>query len=82
MLALCDSMPDRERAVRLVERLRVAPERALDAEQREAALQAMARDKKARRGAVRFVVLDRIGVPALREVSAAECRGALAAALA
>jgi 3-dehydroquinate synthase len=82
MLALCDTMPDRDRAIKLVERLRVAPERSLDAEQREAALQAMTRDKKARRGAIRFVLLDRIGVPALREVSAAQCRGALAAALA
>ena len=82
MLALCGSMPDRERALHLVERLQVAPERSLDAEQREAALLAMARDKKVRRGVVRFVVLDRIGVPALREVSASECRGALAAALA
>lgn len=82
MLALCDSMPDRDRALRLVERLRVAPERTLDAEQREAALQAMTRDKKARRGAIRFVLLERIGVPTLREASAAECRGALAAALA
>ena len=82
MLALCDTMPDRDRAIKLVERLRVAPERRLDAEQREAALQAMTRDKKARRGAIRFVLLDRIGVPALREVSAAQCRGALAAALA
>jgi 3-dehydroquinate synthetase len=82
MLALCGSMPDHDRAVRLVERLRVTPERVLGAEQREAALLAMTRDKKARRGAIRFVLLDRIGVPVLREVSAAECRGALAAALA
>lgn len=82
MLALCGSMPDRDRALALVERLQVAPERTLDAEQREAALQAMTRDKKARRGAIRFVLLDRIGVPTLREVTAAECRGALAAALA
>jgi 3-dehydroquinate synthase len=81
-LALCDSMPDRDRALKLVERLRVEPERRLDAEQREAALQAMTRDKKARRGAIRFVLLDRIGVPALHEVTAAQCRGALAAALA
>jgi len=82
MLALCDSMPDRDRAIRLVERLHVEPERRLGAEQREEALQAMTRDKKARRGAIRFVLLDRIGAPVLREVTAAQCRGALAAALA
>ncbi len=81
-LALSDTMPDRSRAVALVERLQVAAERTLDADQREAALQAMARDKKARGGTVRFVVLERIGAPALREVTRADCAGALAAALA
>jgi 3-dehydroquinate synthetase len=82
MLALSESMPDRDRALRLVERLRIEPDRALEPAQREAALQAMARDKKARRGAVRFVLLDRIGDPALREVRAEDCSRALAAALA
>jgi len=81
-LALSESMPDRERALRLVERLRISPDRTLDAGQRELALQAMKRDKKARRGAIRFVLLDRIGEPALREVRAADCSRALAAALA
>jgi 3-dehydroquinate synthetase len=82
MLALCEGMPDRDRALRLVERLRIADGRTLDSGQREAALQAMGRDKKARRGAVRFVLLERIGAPVLREASAEDCARALAAALA
>ena len=81
-LALSGTMPDRDRALRLVERLRVEAARTLDAAERESALQAMARDKKARRGAVRFVLLDRIGEPVLREVTSADCSRALAAALA
>ena len=81
-LELSESMPDRARALRLVERLQVAGDRSLDPGEREAALQAMTRDKKARRGAVRFVLLDRIGEPALREVRSADCSRALAAALA
>lgn len=80
-LALSGGMTDRPRAERLVARLRVEAPAALDPDQREAALQAMSRDKKARGGKVRFVVLERIGVPALREVSAAECAKALATAL-
>src|SRR4051812_5835967 len=82
MLALSETMPDRARAVALVARLHVEAERTLDADQREAALQAMSRDKKARGGTVRFVVLERIGAPTLREVTRGECAGALAAALA
>jgi 3-dehydroquinate synthetase len=82
MLALSEAMPDRERALRLVERLLISADRALDAGQRETALQAMTRDKKARRGAVRFVLLERIGEPVLREVRAADLSRALAAALA
>ena len=81
-LALSETMPDRARALALVERLQVAADRTLDADQREAALQAMSRDKKSRNGVVRFVVLERIGAPALREATRAECAGALAAALA
>ncbi len=81
-LALSGNMPDRERALRLVERLRIQAARALDLAERESALQAMGRDKKARRGAVRFVLLERIGEPVLREVSSADCSRALAAALA
>jgi len=82
MLALCDGMPERDRALRLVSRLRIAADGTLDSGQREAALQAMRRDKKARRGAVRFVLLERIGAPVVREASAEECARALAASLA
>ncbi|TMA11994.1 MAG: 3-dehydroquinate synthase [Deltaproteobacteria bacterium] len=82
MLALCEGMPERDRALRLVERLRIADGRTLDSGQRQAALEAMGRDKKARRGAVRFVLLERIGAPVLREASAEDCARALAAALA
>lgn len=80
-LALSGEMPDRERAERLVARLRVEARAALDAGERAAALQAMTRDKKARAGKLRFVVLERIGAPALREVTPAECERALLAAL-
>ena len=80
-LELSDGMPDRERAARLVSRLQVAAPAALDADAREAARQAISRDKKARAGKVRFVVLERIGSPALREVTPADCARALSAAL-
>ena len=40
-------LPEKDRALKLVARLRVEASRALDADQREAALQAMSRDKKA-----------------------------------
>ena len=82
MLALSETMPDRDRAEKLVARLQISAERTLDGDQREAALQAMSRDKKARGGSVRFVVLERIGAARLREVNRADCAGALAAALA
>jgi 3-dehydroquinate synthetase len=82
MLTLSDGMPDRDRALRLVERLRVEADRAIDARRQEAALHAMTRDKKVRKGSVRFVVLERIGAPKVREAGAAECARALAAALA
>jgi 3-dehydroquinate synthetase len=81
MLALCEGMPDVDRALRLVERIPVEA-RGVDARQREAAIRAMTRDKKVRRGRVRFVVLERIGAPKLREVGPEECARALAAALA
>jgi 3-dehydroquinate synthetase len=84
MLELSRSMPadDRERAEKLVARLRVAASHELDANQREAALQAMSRDKKVVAGKVRFVLLERLGEPFLREVTPDDCRRALAAALA
>ena len=75
-------LPERERALALVRRLPVAVDCKLDADQREAALQAMTRDKKARGGRVRFVLLDAIAAPRLAEVSAQECIAALTAALA
>ena len=74
-------LPDRERALGLVQRLKVMADPWLGADEREAALQAMARDKKARAGKVRFVLLDAIGSPRLAEVTPEECRAALAAAL-
>ena len=80
-LELSYPMPDRERALKLIQRLQIEPPVSLDADRREAALQAMTRDKKSRKGMVRFVVLERIGAPLLREVTAAECVRALAAAL-
>jgi 3-dehydroquinate synthase len=80
-LALSDGMPDRTRAERLVARLEVVANVALDEEQRNAALAAMTRDKKARAGKVRFVVLERIGAPRMREASPDECQRALAAAV-
>ena len=72
---------ERDRALLLVRRLQVAADRTLDADQREAALQAMTRDKKARAGKLRFVLLDGIGSPRLVEVGPQECARALAAAL-
>ena len=75
-------LPERERALALVRRLHVAVDCKLDADQREAALQAMTRDKKARGGRVRFVLLDGIAAPRLAEVSPQECIAALTAALA
>jgi 3-dehydroquinate synthetase len=81
MLELCPSMPDRARASKLVERLRVAAPLSLDADERESALQAMTRDKKARAGKLRFVLLEKIGAPVLREVGPADCATALAAAI-
>src|SRR5262249_3854633 len=62
MLTLSTSLPaaERKRAEKLVARLQISVPAALDADQREAALQAMSRDKKARAGKVRFVLLDRL----------------------
>ena len=73
---------DRERALALVRRLQIAVPASLSADQRESTLQAMTRDKKARAGKVRFVVLDAIGSPRVSEASAADCVRAVSAALA
>jgi 3-dehydroquinate synthetase len=80
-LAISPLNTDRERALALVRRLQVAADVALDADQRESALQAMGRDKKMRGGKVRFVLLDSIGSPRLAEVTPDQCRAALDAAL-
>ena len=69
------------RARRLVERLKIAPDRRLDPAAREAALSALARDKKARAGRVRFVLLAGLGVPKLVEVEPQECVRALEVSL-
>jgi 3-dehydroquinate synthetase len=69
------------RARRLVERLKISPDRRLDAPEREAALSAVARDKKARAGRVRFVLLAGLGAPRLVEVEPQECVRALEASL-
>ena len=73
---------ERDRALSLVRRLQFGVDCKLGAAQREAALQAMTRDKKARGGQVRFVLLDGIGAPRLAEVSPKDCLAALNAALA
>ena len=70
-----------QRARRLVERLKIAPDRRLDAAEREAALSAIARDKKARAGRVRFVLLAGLGAPRVTEVEPQECARALEASL-
>jgi len=74
--------PGQQRARRLVERLRISADRRLDPAAREAALSALARDKKARAGRVRFVLLAGLGSPRLVEVEPEECVRALEASLA
>ena len=69
------------RARRLVERVKISADRRLDAPAREAALSALARDKKARAGRVRFVLLAGLGEPRLLEVEPQECVRALEASL-
>ena len=71
-----------QRATRLVGRLKIAADRRLDHAERSAALAALARDKKARAGTVRFVLLAGLGAPRLLEVDAQECVRALEASLA
>jgi 3-dehydroquinate synthetase len=71
-----------QRATRLVGRLKIAADKRLDHHERSAALSALARDKKARAGKVRFVLLAGLGAPRLLEVDAQECVRALEASLA
>lgn len=70
------------RAQALVRRLAVEGRLELGAPERERALRALARDKKARQGVVRFVLLRGLGAPLLQDVAAPECEAALDAALA
>ncbi len=65
------SEADADRALALVRRLRVASPGPLSPAERSAALAAMAKDKKARAGKVRFVFL-RSGAPPLLDVASAE----------
>ncbi len=69
------------RAVALVSRIAIDAPRGLTGEERAAALGALARDKKVRDGAVRFVLLAGLGAPQLQAVSADEAAYALDAAL-
>lgn len=69
------------RALALVMRLRVEPDRRLERDQLNAALEALGRDKKVRAGKVRFVLLEGLGKPRLQEVEPALCAQAVAAAL-
>jgi 3-dehydroquinate synthetase len=71
-----------QRASRLVGRLKIATDRRLNEAERKAALAALARDKKARAGQVRFVLLSGLGAPHLVDVDAHECVRALEASLA
>jgi len=70
-----------QRARRLVDRLKISADRRLDAAARETALAALGRDKKARGGRVRFVLLAGLGTPRLVEVEPQECVRALEASL-
>ena len=70
-----------QRARHLVERLKISSDRRLDPPEREVALSALARDKKARAGRVRFVLLAGLGAPRLVEVEPQECVRALEASL-
>ncbi len=72
---------DHARALRLVQRLRVQPSTRLDPAERERALQALTRDKKAKDGRIRFVLLRALGAPELAYVSPADCIRALDAAV-
>jgi 3-dehydroquinate synthase len=71
-----------ERALALVARLKISPDRRLAADERALALQALSRDKKARKGSVRFVLLRALGDPLLDDAAPEECVRALDAALA
>jgi 3-dehydroquinate synthetase len=69
------------RALDLVARLEIGVDRHVSAEEREAALSALAHDKKARSGKVRFVLLAGLGGPRVEEVSPEECVRAVEASV-
>jgi 3-dehydroquinate synthase len=73
--------PGFQRAQQLVNRVKIAAERRLNAAERAAALSALSRDKKARAGRVRFVLLAGLGMPRLVEVEPKDCVRALEASL-
>lgn len=86
MLALSKSRgilseAEHARGLALVDRLQIEPLVQLTQDEREVALGALARDKKAREGKVRFVLLAGLGAPQLVPVSAEEAADALDQAL-
>src|SRR3954466_5564471 len=70
-----------QRALDVVARVKIGADRRLSGEERDAALAALAHDKKARAGRVRFVLLAGLGGPRVEEVSADECVRAVEASL-
>jgi len=70
-----------QRALDVVARVKIGADRRLSGEERDAALAALAHDKKARAGKVRFVLLAGLGGPRVEEVSADECVLAVEASL-
>ncbi|TMA24104.1 MAG: 3-dehydroquinate synthase [Deltaproteobacteria bacterium] len=73
--------PSLQRALDLVARLEIGVDRRLSQGEREAVIAALAHDKKARGGKVRFVLLAGLGGPRVEEVSAEECARAVEASL-
>ena len=74
--------PSLQRALQLVARLKISVDRRLSPYQREAAIAALAHDKKARAGKIRFVLLAGLGGPRVEEVTPEECVMAVEASLA